>query len=700
MSELLPAKDTDYNGRVSAKKDFLSVTGSKTPLAKRLSTTERIWLMRHLTDRYSALDGNMSGWRGQMAKWERMSEENYQDRENAKDEVNNSSVIDIFSSQNESLGVSASFCDFHLAQVKDDIFGTRPWLAATPEGKSDDDLADVLSKFAQWKLNHSNAEPALIDALKVSTWGGTAFVKGSYLKEVESFEKIANCAVWTDMGEEPGKKIKGPSGGYVTTLEELEAMGVSAEQMEWKQTVIEDTRTVYANVVNDLIDFRDIAFETTAPELNLLRTDVFLKFRMGLLDLMDRYQIDKEHAPTLMAILGAAGVAKNHRYETDPGQDIQPERQGNPIITLIEGFVRCAPVAGQRPISIHAIFAPDLNVLFSVDYLANVTPDGILPVFPVRINRKPSRIFGMGYFEKYEKPNNAIDRQYNLITYRNRYNAHVYTAFDTSALADDSEGKNELSADPQTPYKLAEGKTIDHLIQFKAAPDTNGRAEMLLNSQLQMVQMRSGITSAAQGELKGVPHSNTATGVRDLASRGATIVKSTVSEQTEDIRAIVEYDVFLICANQDTNETFAWGEGREAVLMEIDAEKILGLRANVSLTLTQSQNMKKLESAQTAISIVTQYVQVPEVEKLAVRYAFVQALSAVGFHNSEDIIRQATADPEGILALLPPDIAPIVQQALVQAGILEPPAEDPAADPAGEQPADTGIAPVSAEPEM
>lgn len=684
----------DFQAGGSTRKKFLSVTGNNTPLAKRLSATERTWLMRHLTERYSALDGNMSGWRGQMAKWERMSEENYQDREQAKDEVNKSSVVDIFGSQNESLGVVASFADFHFAQVKDDIFGTRPWLAATPEGKSDADLADVLSKFSQWKINQSNAEPALIDALKVSTWGGTAFVKASHLREVETFEKVANVAVWTDLGAEPGQKIKGKSGAYVTTVEELEAMGVSAEQMEWKQTIIEDTRTVYANVVNDLIDYRDIAFETTAPDLSLLRTDVFLKFRMGLLDLMERYKIAPEHAPTLMAILGAPGVAKDHRNETEPGQDIHPEREGNPIITLIEGYVRCAPMAGKKPVCIHAIFAPDLNVLFSVDYLANVTPGGMLPVFPIRINRKPSRIFGMGYFEKYEKPNNAIDRQYNLITYRNRYNAHVYTAYQPSALADEDEGKNEIAPDPQTPMRLAEGSTIQDAIQFTAAPDTNGRAEMLLNSQLQMVQMRSGITSAAQGELKGVPNANTATGVKDLQSRGATIVKSPVSEQTEDIRAIVEYDVLLLCANQEVNEAFSWGEGREAVLLEIDAEKVLGLRANVALTLTQSQNMKKLESAQTAISIVMQWIQVPEVEKAAVRYAFVQAISAVGFHNAEDIIRQSTADPAGILALMPPDIAPVVQQALVQAGMLQ----DPAAAPAQQQTADTGIAPVSDAP--
>jgi hypothetical protein len=57
----------------------------------------------------------------------------------------------------------------------------------------------------------------------------------------------------------------------------------------------------------------------------------------------------------------------------------------------------------------------------------------------------------------------------------------------------------------------------------------------------------------------------------------------------------------------------------------------------------------------------------------------VQALSAIGFNNAEDIIRQAAVDPAGILAMLPPDIAPIVQQAFQQAGLLTP-AENPSSN--------------------
>lgn len=702
MSVTIEGQSPDVRGDIPDRtRDFMFVAAEDSPLAKRLGTIERAWMMRHLTDRFGALDGNMHSWRGKMAKWERMSEEDYADRIGQRDDVNPSNTNDIFLKQNESLGVVAGFNDFHFAQAKDDIFGTRPWLAATPEGKDDYELADVMTKHAQWKINQSDVEATLIDALKVSTWGGTAFVKAAHMKEVEEFEKIANVAHWTPLGAafwkrdkkqpvRPGDPIYGAGGDYVQSKDELVQMGLSQEHIEWKQITLTETETVYGNVTNQLIDYRDIAFETTAPELTLRHTDVFLQFRMGLLDLMQKYGIAEEHKPALMGILGAAGVAKDHRNETEPGQDILPEQAGNPPVKLVEGYVRCAPFRGKPPIRIHAIFSPDLNILFSINYLANVTPGGIVPVFPVRINKIPGRIFGVGYYEKYESTNNAIDRQYNQITYRNRPNAHVWTAFQPDALADHGEGQNEIELDPTKPFKLAPDKTIDDLIQFKTAPDSNARSEMLLNSQMQMIQMRSGITSAAQGELKGVPSANTATGTRDLQSRGATLVKCPIDEQIKDIRNIVEFDVILIYASQDRDETFTWGEGREAVLLSIKADDVLGIRANVSLTLTQAQNQQKLQSAMTAIDIVTKYIAIPEPEKPAARFAFVQALSSVGYHNAQDVIREGVVDANGILAILPQEVRPIVEQALAQAGLM--PAKG---GPQGTVPAQNA-APVSA----
>lgn len=662
----VPAKSPDIMPEKHESNRKAKSFSRVTPLMRVLGETHLPWFVNHLCNRYTTLHGNLGPWREKMAKYERMSEENYDDRKGTPDEVNQSSVKDIFPLQNETLGTVAGFYDFHVAQAKDDMFGTRPWLAATPEGKDDAQLAEIITKHAQWKFNQSDIEDALLDAIKVSTWGGTAFIKASYLKVLETYQKPTAIPYKTGTDEPITKPA---TGEIASTAEELAEMGFSEEQIEWKVKDVDDVSVVYSNVTNALIDYKDIAFETTAPELSLLHTDVFVRFRMGLHDLMERYGIGQEKKKDLMAMIhGYSETERDHRDESKHAAADETEENANPMVQLVEGFVRCAVKPGQVS-RIHVIFAPDLHTIFAADYLANVTPGGILPIFPVRINRVAGRIFGKGYFEKYESANNAIDRQYNLITYRNRINAHVWTAFNEDAIESDAEGE-DIELDPTKPLKLKSDKTIADAISFAAAPDTNSRGEMLLNSQMQMIQMRSGITSAAQGELKGVPSASTATGTRDLQSRGATIVKCPISEQIKDITRIAEYDVILLYANQDTDETFTWGEGREAVLMEIKANDVLGIRANVSLTLTQAQNQWKLEMAKAAIENVNGYLQTPETEKQSVRQLYVQALTALGFHNAEDIIRQAVTDPAGILALVSPDVAPVIQQALVSAGLM------------------------------
>ena len=188
--------------------------------------------------------------------------------------------------------------------------------------------------------------------------------------------------------------------------------------------------------------------------------------------------------------------------------------------------------------------------------------------------------------------------------------------------------------------------------------------------------------------------------MRDLQSRGAILLKSQIDEATADIEDLVEFNVIQLYANQNQDETFTWGEGQDAQLLEIKAGDVQGLRMNVTLTLVQAQNASKLQNAQAAIGIITQWVTIPETDKSSVRPAFVQAISSLGFRNAEDIVRQ------GVLALLPPDLAPIVQQAFMQAGLIAPPQgmmpgqaapQDPAASIPAEAPLEA--APVTEQPQ-
>lgn len=656
--------DTDTEATPRGKLPLI-LTGNSTPLSSKLDEIQAAWLLQHACDQWELLYRDLGEWRDKMGRWEAFSKEDYSSRKGAPDPLKPDAKPDVFSYQNDTLAMAAGFWDFFNAQARNDIFGTKPWLSATPEGRADVDLAERMSKHAQWKLNRSNLEPVGKDAINVAGWGGTAFVKSRWRREEEAFERSVQVA---HSIQDKRPIINPQTKDYIKTEEEAAALMLDGSMIYWKDTGVEEIVTVYDNAVNTLLHHSDVAFDQSAPEVDLYYTDFFARFRAGILDVASQYGIEEEQMENLKSSLAGADEQAGVRVDASTGIF---GTEDNPLVSLVEGFVRCDPFQTGKPIRLHIIFSPTLNILFSVDYLANVTPEGMLPIFPVRIHKTPGRILGSGWFEKYENANNAVDRQYNAVTKRNAESSSVISGIQPDALADKNQAKN-FEMNPMKPILLASGKTLADAFQFLAPPDVNARSVDLLNQMLQMNQMRSGITSAAQGELAGVPNASTATGVRDLQSRGAILLKSQIDEASSDIEDLVEFNVIQLYANQDQDETFTWGEGQDAELLNIKAGDVQGLRMNVTLTLVQAQNASKLQNAQAAIGIINSWIVIPETDKSSVRPAFVQALSALGFRNAEDIIRQAAVDPAGILAMLPPGLALIVQQAFEQAGVMAP----------------------------
>lgn len=659
----------------------LNLAGARTAFSAQLDEIRASWLLDHVTEQWELLHKDLGEWREKMGRWEQMSKEDYSSRVGQPDPNKPDARPDVFSYQNDTLGMAAGFWDFYNAQARNDIFGTKPWLSATPEGRADVNLAELVTRHAQWKLSRSNLEEVAKDAINVAGWGGTCFVKSRWHRE----EEIVKRHVTVAHSISAGAPILHPeTGDFIKTKREAEALQLDGDDVEWKKTPVEDTLIVFDNSISDLLHYSDVAFDQTAPKLDLYRTDFFSRFRMGILDVAATYGIEEEQMHDLQMSLAGSDEEAGPRTDATSGIFATED---NPIVSLVEGFVRCDPFQTGKPIRLHVVFSPTLRILFAADYLANVTPEGLLPVFPVRIHKQAGKILGMGWFEKYEKANNSVDRQYNAITKRNSESSSVIAGIQPDALADKSQAKN-FTMDPTKPVTLAPGKTMTDFITFTAIPDVNQRSVELMNQALQMNQLRSGITNISQGELKGIPNATTAYGTQQIMSRGAILLKSQIDEATTDIERLVEFNVHLLYDNQDQDETFTWGEGSSAELLKIEAGNVRGLRMNVTLTLVQAQNAQKLQNAQAAIGIILQWLQVPEPDKVAVRPAFVQAISSLGFRNAEDIIRQAAVDPAGVLALLPPDLLPVVEQAFIDAGVM--------AAPTGSQDANAAApAPVS-----
>jgi hypothetical protein len=684
ISMILPSKGKSARAEADPENAFTNVSRMETALEKRMGEMKAEIFLQETCDEYRNLYLGMNEWRAKMDQFERMHEGDFSHRigEPVRD-GSLSIATDIFRKENGTMGLSSGYVDFMAAQAKSDLYGTSPWMAATPEGSDDTDLAERITKNCQWKFNHSNLEQAMTDADRIACWGGTAFVKPRWERNIEEYAENVPAAYHT-----PSKQfIAGADGDYVTEQEALQAIldehGVDGAEIEWKEVVIDRTDTVYDNLRVDVLDHRDIAFEPKAQYLDLAYTDVFHRFRIGLLDAIRKYNIPKEHHELLKqcVVQGDEEVRPERGESSNTDKTPNHDEDGsNPQITLVEGF-RCAdPLGTGKLIRIHCVFSDIAQFMFQCDYLRNVTPGGIMPVFPKRIHKIPRRIFGVGYFEKTREDNDAVDRHHNTVTQRNSLSSSVIVAFQPDALEDDSEGRDGV-IDQEKPFVLKPGKTMADLFSFAQIPDANNRSIELLNQRLQMSQIRTGISTSVQGELKGVPQANTATGTMAMQSRGALLLKDPIDQLAADTERIIEYAVHLKYAHHDVEETFTWGEGKDAELLTIKPGDVAGLRMNVSLTLVQSQSQTKLENARAAIAIASEYSMLPETEKTAQRTLYVQAIRSLGFHEAEDVIREAITDPMGILALVPMEMQEAVAAALAQVGLMP---ENPEAAPEAE----------------
>lgn len=428
-------------------------------------------------------------------------------------------------------------------------------------------------------------------------------------------------------------------------------------------------RTVYRNVKAFNLHYKDVAFDPLAPCLDLAHTDFFHSFTKNLNDIRRDYQISEEDARRIHHSLSEQAEARKpqshleeNQVETEAFEELSGTLPNIPV-RLIEGYLR-VDITGrqqQAPANVYIVFCPEIDLILKVDYLANTTPGGDLPVHAHTIERLPYRIVGRGFFEHLELAQTMVDDAFNRINWHDRKRSNPLTGLDKSQLMQEDEDEDAPFND-ERPVNLKPDARLDHYIQFKDYPDLSSRTSEMLHLVTQMVQLRKGITAASQGDLTGSPETNTATGIRQLISRSAVLLKCPIDDLKRSFTRDLLYTVKLLYENFDRDEAFVYGEGESMQLMELREEQVRDLEIDIEILLTQAQNQFKLENARAGIELFNAYSQLPEVEKQHGRTLWMQALRALDFADADQIIRPASVDMESAMSILPPE----VQQQLMQ----------------------------------
>ena len=672
---------------------------SKTALEDGLNDSKALWLIQHCKSRWEALHGALNSYREIREVAEKQMREDFSWR--LQKESRHPDVAEtIFERNNDTLNIVGAFRDFLSAQAKNDIFGGKPWFAVQPEGRSDAELSEKLQKHFAFKLKTNNLENTYLEAIDLAAGLGESFIKTTWRTETDTFER-AVLALHVN-----GEPFVLPSGEYVYSTDEIvdERMQPAEEGAEFEtpktpriyaakapdfdlpkngtfEMLYEEATTIIENGLEaKCLYYRDVAFDPTAPELDLVHTDFFNQFTLGLQDAKGQYELTHEQYETLRTTVEeGSDMVESGRPRGAVDEDVErddyfdDQGRANLPIHLVEGYVRCDPFGDGKLRRIYIVFNPASETILFCDYLSNITPDGSLPVSIHRIYPVSGRLYGCGMFERYGYLQEYSDDLFNQISWRNRCHSNPIIAYDPHSLEEEEEDAKFIF-EPGKTWKLKEGAKLEDAIQIAQLPDMDARTMELLQMSIQFGQMRTGISSASQGEMSSLPQNNTATGVQAMMSRAATLLKEPIDCLKKSLTCDLRYAIKLTYARFDQKEAFVHGEGEAQELIALTPEDIANLEMDVRLLMTQAQNTEKLENSQVAIQLLMQYTQLPEHEKAAGRDLFLQALKALNFDNADTIIREAITDPNQLLEILPPDLQPLFAQFLQS---MQTPAESP-----------------------
>jgi hypothetical protein len=348
--------------------------------------------------------------------------------------------------------------------------------------------------------------------------------------------------------------------------------------------------------------------------------------------------------------------------------------------------------------SLYVVFAPDHeDWLVYANYIGNLSPKATLPVHCHTWETKSGRLYGKGFAEKYGAYQTYVDNLWNQISFRNDMHANPITGMVPSKLRRD-EDDADIKLEPGLVLELNPDATLKEAIQFLELPDLDSRSMELMQTAIQIMQLRSGITSSSQGDMTGLPQNNTATGIRQLMSRAAVLLKKPVRNLRRSLNAEFSLHVKLIYGNLNVEEAFLVGEGENAEVLTMSPEKIQDMDIDVTLLLTQEQNQTKFESSQAAIAAFTTWITVPEIEKSNARILFLQAIKALEFDQVDDIIRQAAPTLQDAIMLLP-EVEQPQAMAVMQAGMQALEAQAAAAAPPAASAAPAAPSPSTMQPE-
>lgn len=643
---------------VMATTEEAKSSAKKSALQKKLTPEQFARMKDFAICRRKDMKSDLQSYIIQRERYEHILNDNFDWRKTG--DKKNPTIFDL---SNESFNMIKSVHRFMKGRTAEDMFGSEPYFSAVPQGGADLGLSDQIQKYGGFKVRQAELSRHGREALDIALANGECPIKVTWCKREQKYERYAVI-----LKESPkGREVLTSDGDYIyeddpaTDLFDDDGAKVGMiydkapdlqVKREWvfEEELIEETVTQYQGLEYTIVDFRNFYFPLNTPDIERTADAIchdydapflFLKQKYGVYtseECWDRIGISSTSPKVEAAQPNNAVGETKISTTTDLGK--------NPPIRTAEIYFRFDCFEDGNPRDLYMVLAVDDEEVLYCDYLANITPNGVRPIFFTTVNRVPGRAYGRGYCECYEVAQNAIDRMLNSVMYRNEQNANPIKLINTSAF-NETKDKKTIQLGPDKWLTSANAQLdVRGAMQFVELPDLDDRTQWLIELFIQWIQNDSGVTSAAQGDVGALPQNATATGTNAILMSGSVLHLLTLNELKEGFERMISYSMLLLFWKQDTDETFAYLEGQgDAVMALKDVRALRLLPINVQLIMTRLKMREQREAAVAAIPIAQGFSLLPSFWQERYRPLYVQAFKGFGIDNADTMFEPVPPQP-------------------------------------------------------
>ncbi len=578
-------------------------------------------------------------------------------------------------------GVATSY----QSKIEDELLSSETPFQVKPRELDDKDRAELYDHYwtfeiiDQMKFGRSASE-----GIGVLTVEGTAIKKRSWKVEKSYFPSIKSV-----LHDPEGNPMLDPDGEYIyeghpmvevapTAIQKLASLGFAQPKVHllfgeepgpemtdahyYDEIEVKDSITHYDGAVSKTIPFEDFICSLNVDSINASPI-VGHKHQNRLYEILDRVAETTDGDLEDEAVTAAGWIVDNLEKLKDspdgsstegsksapgatkpdptlgevhaPGLDNLSADALHKNINLVECYLKYDVDGDGKLEDLVVLIEADSKMPLWVVYLVSVYEDCKLPFEVYKLFHVANRWYGMGPYEYLEMAQEFVDRVFNRMNFRTSMSANpLGWSKPTNFL------KGPKKWGPGEKVELIGTATIEQSMGFIQMPSMEGVDWQHFQFFISLIQLVTGVSNAAQGDIASLPSTQTATGITSIINEGNKLYRMLIRPSQDSMESELSGLVRLNQQNLDEEKVVRYfsNSRREEIRQTISPDELRDLQFDVKIVLSKSGLEQKANTTARAIEILKGWMDVPPQYQAMFRDLYVQLLQTIGIVDAERII--------------------------------------------------------------